>query len=77
MKIINYEEKEIIPLTDEENKSCEEQKVCHTCKKKYERIMKMRIMKMRMIKNLKSIKKLKITVMTPENLEELLIAFAI
>ena len=33
MKIINYEEKEIIPQTDEENKSCEEQKVCHTCKK--------------------------------------------
>ena len=33
MKIFNYEEKEIIPLTDEENKSCEEQEVCHTCKK--------------------------------------------
>ena len=34
MKIINYEEKEMIPLTDEENKSYEKQKVCHICKKK-------------------------------------------
>ena len=32
MKIINYEEKEMIPLTDEENKSYEEQEVCHICK---------------------------------------------
>ena len=28
MKIINYEEKKMIPLTDKENKSYEEQKVC-------------------------------------------------
>ena len=35
MKIINYEEKEMIPLTDEENKSYEKQKVCHICKKKF------------------------------------------
>ena len=28
MKIIDYEEKEMIPLTDEENKSYEKQKVC-------------------------------------------------
>ena len=27
-KIINYEKKEIIPLTDEENKSYKKQKVC-------------------------------------------------
>ena len=34
MKINNYKEKEIIPLTDEENKSYEEQQICHICKKK-------------------------------------------
>ena len=28
MKIIDYEEKKMIPLTDKENKSYEEQKVC-------------------------------------------------
>ena len=35
MKIINYEKKEMIPLTDEENKSYEEQNVCHVCKKEF------------------------------------------
>ena len=35
MKIINYEKKEMIPLTDEENKSCEEQKICYICKKEF------------------------------------------
>ena len=29
MKIINYEEKEMIPLTDKETKSYEMQKVCY------------------------------------------------
>ena len=32
-KITNYEKKEIMPLTDEENKSYEKQKVCYICKK--------------------------------------------
>ena len=32
-KIINYEEKEMIPLTDEENKSHKMQKICYICKK--------------------------------------------
>ena len=32
-KIINYIKKEMIPLTDEENKSYKKQKVCHICKK--------------------------------------------
>ena len=32
-KIINYEEKEMTPLTDEENKSYKKQKVCYICKK--------------------------------------------
>ena len=35
LKIMNYEEKEMIPLTDEENKSHEEQEVCHICIEKF------------------------------------------
>ena len=35
MKIINHEEKEIIPLTDKENESYEKQKVCCICKKEF------------------------------------------
>ena len=35
LEIISYEEKEIIPLTDEESKSYEKQKVCHICKKEF------------------------------------------
>ena len=35
IKIINYEEKEMIPLTDKENKSYEKQKVCYICKKEF------------------------------------------
>ena len=34
MKIINYEKKEKIPLTIEENEYYEMQKVCYICKKK-------------------------------------------
>ena len=34
-KIINYEKKEVIPLTDEENKSYEKQKACYICKKDF------------------------------------------
>ena len=35
MKIINYEKKEMIPLTDKKNKSCKKQKVCYICKKEF------------------------------------------
>ena len=35
MKIINYEKKEIIPLTDDEKKSYENQKVCYICQKEF------------------------------------------
>ena len=35
MKIINYEEKEMIPLTYEENKFYKEQEACHICKEKF------------------------------------------
>ena len=34
MKIINYQKKEMIPLTYEENKPCKEQEACHICKEK-------------------------------------------
>ena len=35
MKIINYEEKEMIPLSDKETKSYEKKKVCCICKKEF------------------------------------------
>ena len=35
MNIINYEKKEMIPLTYEENRSYEEQEVCHICEGKF------------------------------------------
>ena len=34
-RIINYEKKEIVPLTDEENKSYKKQKVSYICKKEF------------------------------------------
>ena len=34
-KIINYEKKEMIPLTKEEKKMDNEQKVCYICKKRF------------------------------------------
>ena len=34
-KIINYEKKEMIPLTNDEKKSYEKQKVCYICKKEF------------------------------------------
>ena len=33
MEIINYEKKEMIPLTYDENKYYEKKKYCHICKK--------------------------------------------
>ena len=33
MKIINYEKKEMIPLTDKKTEFYEKQKACHICKK--------------------------------------------
>ena len=68
--MINYEEKDMIPLTDNENKFYEEQKECHIFEKEfcYDKNEK---------KNLKYTKKLEIIVIIQENLEEQLIAFAI
>ena len=35
IKVINYEKKEIMPLTDEEKESYEKQKVCYICEKEF------------------------------------------
>ena len=35
MKMINYEKKEIIPLTDEEKETYENQKICYICEKEF------------------------------------------
>ena len=35
MEVINFEEKEMIPLTDDEYKYYEKKKYCHICKKKF------------------------------------------
>ena len=35
IKVINYEKKEMIPLTNNEKKSNEKQKVCYICKKDF------------------------------------------
>ena len=63
MEIINFEEKEMIPLTNKEIKSYEKQKVCHICKEKF--------------CSDKNKKKSEIIAVSPENLEELLIVNAI
>ena len=64
IKIINYKEKDMIPLTDSENNFYKEQEKCYICQKEfcYDENEK---------------KKFKIIVIIQENLEELLIAFVI
>ena len=71
MKIINYEEKEMIPLTNKENKSCKEKSKRHAihAKKSFVQIKMMKIIKIK--------ERLKIIVITQENLEELLTVNAI
>ena len=64
MKIINYEKKEMIPLTNEQIETYEKKKVFHICKKKK-------------ISTDKKIVKPEIFVITPENLKELLILITI
>ena len=70
MKIINYEKKERIPLTNEENEYYEMQKVCYICKKG---LILIKIMKIHLNYFIKS----DIIVIIQEDLEELLITFAI
>ena len=59
----------MIPLTDEETKSYEEQNVCHICKKEF-------YYDENKEKEIKLYQKSKIIVITLKNLEELLIVFA-
>ena len=71
MKIINYEKKKKkISLTDKENNSYEKQKVCYICKNN---LILMEIIKTHLNCTIKT----DIIVSTLENLEELLIVFAI
>ena len=62
--------KEMIPLTDEETKSYEKQKVCPICKKEFSTD---KMIKIHVDYTIKS----EIIVITRENLEKLLIVFAI
>ena len=66
MKIINYEKKEMIRLTDKETDSYENRKVCYITKKN---LVLIRMIKMHLNYTIKS----EIIVITQENLEELLI----
>ena len=69
MKIINPEEKEMIPLTKEENKSNKKQEKCHICEEKF--------CMDKDNENYTIEKRLKIIVITQKNLEGLLIVNAI
>ena len=73
MEIINYNEEEMIPLTDEEIKCYKGQKVYHICKNSF---ATMKIKKKKKM-NLNYFKKSEITAITQENLEKLIIVFAI
>ena len=64
MKIINYDKKKTIPLTDKEKETHENQKVCYICKKNFSANKKKNV-------------KLEIIVIIQDNIEELLIVFVI
>ena len=70
IKIINYEKKKIIPLTDDEEKSYETQKICCICEKRF-------CTDKNDEKEFKLKQKVKVIVITQENLEELPIVFVI
>ena len=70
MKIINYEKKEMIRLTDKETDSYENQKVCYITKKN---LVLIRMIKIHLNYAIKS----EIIVIAQENFEELLIIFVI
>ena len=67
-KIINYEKKEMIPLTNEEKESYENQKICHICEKEF-------CIDEDNKKEFRKCKKSEIIVIMQENIEELLIVF--
>ena len=68
VKIINYEKKEMIPLTKEEKKFNKKQQACYICEEKF---CVYKVMKVVLIE-----KRLMIIVITQENLKELLIVNA-
>ena len=70
MKTIKYEKKEMIPLTDKEKESYENQKVCYICKKEFYTDEKNK-------KEFEKCKKSEITIITQVNIEELLIVIVI
>ena len=67
MKIINYEKKEVIPLTDKEKESYENQEICYICEKEF----------CINENNKKEFKRSEITVIIQVNIEELLIVIVI
>ena len=69
-EIINYKEEEMTPLKDKEITLYKSQKVCHICKESFV------VIKIRK-ENMPFIIKSEIIAITPRNLEELLIIFAI
>ena len=70
MKIINYEKKEMIPLTDKEKESYENQEICYICEKEFCTDENNK-------KEFKKCKRSEIIVITQENIEVLLIVFVI
>ena len=69
-KLVNYEQKEMAPLIDDENRYYEEQKECYICRKVFCYNKKQK-------KRFKLYKNLDIIVILQEHLAELLIAFVI
>ena len=67
-KVVNCEQKEMIPLTDNENKYYVEQKEWYICKREFDDNNNEK-------RKFKLCKKLEIIVILQENLKELLIAF--
>ena len=73
MKIINYEKKEMIPLTDEEKETYENQKICHICEKEFSTDNKDK----KYQRSLCLYRKSEIIVIIQENIEEQLIVVVI
>ena len=69
MKIINYEKKKIIPLTEKEKETHENKKVCYNVKKNLVNIKKVNIIKI--------LKKLEIIAIIQDNIGKLLIVYVI
>ena len=77
LKTINYEKEEMIPLSEEENKSYEEQDVCYISKKKNYFDKNDENENNENNAKFKKYRKVKIIVITSGNLEKLLIGITI